>query len=164
MDSSSIYTLKWKGVKMPLCNNRTSWRLLIGEMVQLQLCTMDGYNVMIKPIKIHPWSRIWKIFSMQMYIFTDERKLFYRTCSKIIPEIYNMNHENILIELSHSSNTGHSQIHTCLFCQKNAWQSNEIINYAFIIYTIHLLSVKICTSTLFWECRTSLLRDQMIFK
>ncbi len=35
--------------------------------------------------------------------FTDERNILYRTCSKIIPEIQNMYHENILIQLLSSA-------------------------------------------------------------
>ncbi len=33
--------------------------------------------------------------------FTDERILLYRTCSIMIPEIQNMNNENILTECYH---------------------------------------------------------------
>ncbi len=51
--------------------------------------------------------------------FIDERNLLYRTCSKLIHEIQNMNHENILMQLlpstDPSSNPGHCQIHTHLF-------------------------------------------------
>ncbi len=56
--------------------------------------------------------------------FTDERNLLYRICSKIIPEIQNMNHENILIELLSSEDpvvilATAKFIHTCLK-KKNA--------------------------------------------